>query len=80
MEYDIKYEHLEDELVTNPSTSFNFKNVRNSANKHRLELSDDDFKRFFKLSMRGKDIDWLMLCMSQYNTSLTDALISYMCY
>lgn len=80
MKYDIQYEHLEDELVTDSSTFFCFKNVRNSANKHRLELSDDDFKRFFKLSMRGKDIDWLMLCMSDYNVSLIDALISYMCY
>lgn len=80
MKYDIPYEHLEDELVTNENTFWHFKNVRENANNYKLELSDDDFKRFFKLSTRDTDIGWLMHQMSVYKLSLVDALISYITY
>lgn len=79
MKYDITYEHLEDELA-NAKSQWHFENVRKNANEYKLELSDDDFKRFFKLSIMDKDIKWLMHCMSAYKTSLIDALISYMTY
>jgi hypothetical protein len=49
MEYDIQYEHLEDELSTNENTCWHFKKVRENANTYKLELSDDDFKRFLNL-------------------------------
>lgn len=80
MKYEIPYEHLEDELVTNENTHWHFKKVRENANNYKLELSDDDFNRFFKLSMRDKDINWLMHKMSAYNLSLVDALVSYITY
>ncbi|AMQ66546.1 hypothetical protein BH753_gp064 [Bacillus phage Shbh1] len=80
MEYVIEYEHLKDEFVTNDKTKQLFHKVKDSANKHRLELSDEDFKRFFKLKESDKDLDWLMHRMSVYKLSLTDALISYITY
>lgn len=80
MTYDIQYEHLQDELVTNEVTEWHFKKVKESANNYKLELSDDDFKRFFKLSRRDKDIKWLMNQMSAYKLSLIDALVSYIAY
>jgi hypothetical protein len=80
MKYDIPYKHLGDDLVTNKDTHRHFKKVRENANNYKLELSDDDFKRFFKLSMRDKDINWLMHKMSTYNLSLVDALVSYITY
>lgn len=80
MKYNILYENLEDELVTNTDTYWHFKNVRENANKYKLELSDYEFKRFFKLSTRDKDIDWLMHQMSAYKLNLVDALVSYITY
>lgn len=80
MKYVIEYEHLKDELVTNRETEYHFKVVKDNANKYKLELSDDDFKRFFKLKKRGEDIRWLMHKMSAYDLNLTDALIAYIHY
>lgn len=77
MEYAIKYEHLEDELVTNKEALFHFNRVKDNANKYRLELSDEDFKRFLKLHKSDKDVSWLMHLMSVYKISFTDALIAY---
>lgn len=75
--YVIEYEHLKDELVTNSTTLWNFNRVKDNANEFRMELSDEDFKRFFKLSQRDKDIGWLMYRMSEYNLNFIDALIMY---
>lgn len=80
MKYVISYEHLEDDFITNEETKYHFKKVRESANNYKLELSDEDFKRFFYLSMRDEDIKWLMHQMSAYKLSLVDALISYITY
>lgn len=80
MKYAIEYEHLKEELVTNQKTEWHFNQVKNSANKFRLELSDEDFKRFLKLEISDKDIKWLMHQMSAYKLSLTDALISMITY
>lgn len=80
MQYTIEYEHLEDELVTTDKSKWHFNQVKDSANKHRLELSDEDFKRFLKLQIADKDIDWLMHIMSAYKRTLTDALIAYITY
>jgi hypothetical protein len=80
MKYVIEYEHLNDELVKNDKTHFHFNKVKDSANKYRLELSDEEFKQFLKLQMSDKDVNWLMHKMSVYKLSFTDALISYITY
>jgi hypothetical protein len=80
MKYVIEYEHLNDELIKNDKTKFHFNKVKDSANKYRLELSDEEFKQFLKLQMSDKDVNWLMHKMSVYKLSFTDALISYITY
>lgn len=80
MKYAIEYEHLYEELVIDKDTKWNFNKVKDTANNNRLELSDEDFKRLFKLQRNDKDIGWLMNKMSAYKMSLTDVLISYITY
>lgn len=80
MTYAIEYEHLKDELVKNSNTEWIFNKVKNSANKYKLELSDEDFNNLFKLQKADKDIEWVMHQMSVYKQTLTDALISYITY
>ncbi|RYI30545.1 hypothetical protein EVU96_09015 [Bacillus infantis] len=80
MRYVIEYEHLKEDLVKNDRAKWYFDTVKNSANNYRLELSDGDFKRFLKLLLADKDIDWLMCKMSKYNVSFKDALIMYITY
>lgn len=80
VEYVIEYEHLKDELVTNEKARWNFNQAKDSANKYRLELSDEDFKRFLKLQNANKDVGWIMHKMSVYKLSFTDALITYITY
>lgn len=80
MKYVIEYEHLKDELVKNDKTDFLFNHVKDNANKFKLELSEEDFKRFFKLKSSDVDVKWMMHKMHAYELSLTDALISYVCY
>ncbi|WP_255233856.1 hypothetical protein [Bacillus altitudinis] len=85
MKYAIPYDHLEEELVTENTMYtleltkllFHFKKVKESANKYRLELSDEDFKRFFRLHVSGVDIDWIMHIMIKYENSFTDTLVQY---
>lgn len=77
MEYAIEYENLVDELVTNGQTQWHFNKVKDTANKYRLELTEDEFKGFFKLHTSDKDVNWIMHKMSAYGLSFTDALISY---
>lgn len=79
-EYAIPYEHMADELVNDKTTRWHFYRVKEIANENKLELSDDDFRRLFKLSIKNKDIDWIMYQMSEYNQSLIDALVSYITY
>ncbi|GIN22588.1 hypothetical protein [Siminovitchia fordii] len=80
MKYAIEYEHLKDELVMNEETRWQFNQVKDSANKYRLELTDEDFKRFLKLQASDEDVKWLMHKMSAYKLSFTDALITYITY
>lgn len=80
MNYAITYEQLEDELIKDKVTRWHFNNVKNKANENRLELSDDDFKRLFKIDVKDKDINWIMLKMSAYKLNLVDALVSYITY
>lgn len=80
MEYAIEYEHLKDELAGSDKSGWNFNKVKDSTNKYRLELSDEDFKRFFKLQVSDKDIGWIMHKMSVHNLSIADALITYISY
>jgi hypothetical protein len=80
VKYVIEYEHLQDELVTNEKSRWYFNKVKDEANKYKLELSDEDFKRFLKLKVSDKDTGWVMHKMSAYEMSLTDALITYINY
>ena len=80
MKYVIEYEHLKDELVTFDNAQWHFNKVKESANKYSLELTDEEFKGFFRLHSSGKDVDWLMHKMSAYKISFVDALISYITY
>lgn len=77
MKYAIEYEHLKEELVTNESSQWCFDEVKDLANKHKLELSDYEFEGFIKLRKAGADVNWLMHKMGTYNNSFSDALISY---
>lgn len=79
MKFIIEYEHLRDELIINEKTKHIFNVVRDNANKYKLELTDDDFRRFFELEENDKDMSWIMHKISVYGLSLTDALISYIC-
>jgi len=67
MKYVIEYEHLMDELVTNEKARWNFNQVKDSANKYRLDKVQ-------------KDVGWVMHKMSAYELSFTDALITYITY
>jgi len=60
IKYAIPYEHLKDELVTDAKTRFYFKEVKNNANEWGLELTDNEFRSFFKLIQADKDISWMM--------------------
>lgn len=85
MKYAIPYDHLKEDLVTEGTEYilelsrllFHFNKVKESANKYRLELSDEDFKRFFRLHVSGVDINWIMYIMSTYEKSFTDTLVQY---
>ncbi len=80
MKYVIEYEHLEDEMVTGGRSKWYFDQVKESANKYSLELSDEEFEGFFKLQKAEEDIGWLMHKMSMYRVSFTDALVSYITF
>ena len=68
---------MEDELVTNEQDKWHFDKVKDSANKLKLELTDEEFKGFLKIRKSGKDMGWIMHQMSAYKLSFTDAFISY---
>jgi len=80
MKYAIEYEHLQDELITDKASKWHFNQVKETANRYKLELSDEDFKRLFKLQRADKDIGWIMDQMSILGMSLVDALVSYIVY
>ncbi|MED3792465.1 hypothetical protein P4571_08410 [Niallia alba] len=80
MKYVIEYEHLKDDLVTNSTSQWHFDKVKESANKCKLELTDEEFKGFFKLHKSDKNVNWLMHQMSVYNISFANALVSYITY
>ena len=50
MQYKIDYKLLSDELIVNEKTKDLFNFVRDSANEHSLELSNEEFKSFFRLA------------------------------
>ncbi len=80
MKYVIEYEHLRDELVTDSKAEWHFNSVKESANKYKLELTDEEFKGFLKLHKANKDINWFMHVMTVYKLSFTEAIISYITY
>ena len=80
MKYAIEYEHLKDELVMTNEIEWHFNKIKDSANEHSLELSDEEFKGFFKLQLRDKDVEWMMHKMSVHKLSFTSALIVYIIY
>lgn len=73
IQFNITYEHLWDEL----ENDHNFRSLAVKANKARVELSDEDFKRLYKLEKRDKDTKWILNQMGMYNQSLVDALVGY---
>jgi hypothetical protein len=78
MKYDVQYESVKDDI--NPKDFFWFSRVRDSANKHKVELSDGDFMRLLKLVKRDKDYDWILHQMGVYKKTLIDTLINYITY
>ena len=80
MKYVLEYENLKDELVITNETEWHFNKVKDSANENSLELSDEEFKGFFKLHLRDKDVEWMMHRMSVHELSFTEALIIYIIY
>ena len=80
MEYAIQYEHLVEELVKDERTRWHFKQVREGANAYSLELTDEEFKGFFKLELEDNDVNWMMHKMSVYKVSFVDTLIAYINY
>jgi len=80
IKYTIEYEHLKIDLVKNEHHAWHFNQVKNHANKYRVELSDKDFERLFKLQMKDKDIEWMLHKMGNCNVSLIDTLVSYITY
>ena len=77
MKYVIDYEHIKEDLVMKNEIEWHFNKVKDGANEHSLELSDEEFKGFLKLQLRGKDIEWIMRKMSVHELSFADALIIY---
>jgi predicted nucleic acid-binding protein len=61
-------------------TDWHHERVQKAAEKHLLELSEEDFERFYKLSQTDNDVEWIMGKMSMFGMSFTDALVSYVTY
>ena len=84
MKYAIEYEHIKEEFImTNEygiDIEWHFNKIKDSANEHSLELSDEEFNGFLKLQSRDKDIEWMMRKMSVHELSFTEALIIYIIY
>lgn len=76
----IDYTRLKSELATDDKKDWCFGQVKKSGEKYGLNLSEEDFKRFFKLKVDGQDVDWMMHHMSAYNKSLIDTLVMYITY
>lgn len=77
IKYSIDYEHLRDGIA-NPFTEREFVRVRDYANENQLDLSDDDFKRLFKLAKNNEDVRWIIQKMKAFNMSLVDVLVLYL--
>ena len=56
------------------------KQIKEWLEKYKLEVSEEDFSRLVKLLRRGKDSQWIIRNMAEFNESFTDVLISYICY
>ena len=80
MKYVIDYEHIKEDLVMTNEIERPFNKVKEAANENHLDLSDEEFKGFFKLQLRGKDVDWIMHKMSAHKLTFMDALITYITY
>lgn len=78
MKYDIQYENVKDEI--DGKDLYWFSKVKDSANKYKVELSDEDFTRLLKLAKNDKDYDWILHKMGVYKSTLVDTLISYITY
>ena len=80
MKYVIDYEHIKEDLVMTNEIEWHFSKVKEAANENHLELSDEEFKGFFKLQLRDKDVEWMMRKMSVHKLSFTSVLITYIIY
>lgn len=74
---EIDYTRLKSELATNEDKDWCFSQVQKSAEKYGLNLNEEDFKRFFKLKVDDKDVDWMMHQMNAYNKTFVDTLVAY---
>lgn len=79
MKYVITYEHLREELVNNENKVYHFERVMKKANEVKIELMDQEFTSLFRLSINGKDIDWILNCMGRGRTFL-ESLVAYITY
>ncbi|MCY7542422.1 hypothetical protein ACTHPT_14565 [Bacillus altitudinis] len=77
MKYVIPYDHIEDELKTDERMKQLFHEVKDLANKYKLELLDSEFYGFLKLRKWGADVNWIMRQMEGNNKSFTGALVAY---
>ncbi|MDC6267738.1 hypothetical protein [Lysinibacillus fusiformis] len=77
---EIDYARLKSELATDENKDWCFDQVKKSAEKYGLNVSEEDFKRFFKLQVGHKDIDWMMRHMAAYKKTLIDTLVTYITY
>lgn len=62
------------------SEEWSKKHVRELLEEYKLKVSANDFNRIVKLQKNDKDAKWIISNMKQFNESLTDVLISYICY
>ncbi|WP_432702453.1 hypothetical protein [Lysinibacillus sphaericus] len=76
----INYTRLKLELATDDKKDWCFDQVKKSAENYGLNLSEEDFKRFFKLKVYDKDVDWMMHKMSACNKTFIDTLVTYITY
>lgn len=80
MKHEVLYEHLENRMIRNVHQDFLFNQVRDTANKYELHLSEKKFEYFMRLKGKDVDIDWIMNVMVKYDEDMLGALVSYVSY
>ena len=44
MKYDVNYSYLEDEIIKDSKSRFDFRKVKEEADKNKMELTEEDFE------------------------------------